>query len=235
MAYKLNERHRPLVLALAAALLFILVAPKLVAAEEKENRSCMTQAERSLGLKLLSLRPTAGGYMLDLRMKVVNASRAAMPLSRNHKAYLTETSTGKTVPVPMTKGGPMRQTTLKPKEGVIYFALFKNPAGMIKPGQTVDLTIGDMKVHNIRVLAPDQLAPPRPQVNESDQNGWERLPESRQTNLINTFQACVQQCEDEQKCLKACQSRFDSQLSQACQMLSYLRILFFSTLAQPNG
>ena len=42
-----------------------------------------------------------------------------------------------------TKAGSMRQTTIKPEAGRIYFMLFSNPNRMVKEGSSVSLIIGD--------------------------------------------------------------------------------------------
>jgi len=45
----------------------------------------------------------------------------------------------------------MRQTTLKPEAGRIYFMLFSNPNRMVKEGSSVSLIIGDFRKDGIVV------------------------------------------------------------------------------------
>jgi len=47
----------------------------------------------------------------------------------------------------------MRQTTLQPQTGRIYFILFSNPNRMVKNGGSVSLVIGDFRKDGIIVDA----------------------------------------------------------------------------------
>jgi hypothetical protein len=107
--------------------------------------------EKTFGITILSLRPTAGGHMLDLRFRVVDPEKARAILDKSKKAYLLDGRTGKTLSVPVTKAGSMRQTTLKPQEGRVYFTLFSNPNRMVTEGGRVSLVIGDFRKDGIRV------------------------------------------------------------------------------------
>jgi hypothetical protein len=116
------------------------------AAEEGQPKSsAITEPEKNVGIKIVSLRPTAGGQMLDLRFQVIDPEKAKAVLDKNKKAYLLDGKTGKTLPVPVTKAGSMRQATLKPEAGRIYFMLFSNPNRMVKEGGSVSLVIGDFR------------------------------------------------------------------------------------------
>jgi hypothetical protein len=46
--------------------------------------------------------------------------------------------------------GALRQKTIKPEAGRIYFILFGNP-NVVKEGSKVTLVIGDVKVENLTV------------------------------------------------------------------------------------
>ena len=116
------------------------------AAEEGQPKSsALLEPEKNVGIKIVSLRPTAGGQMLDLRFQVIDPEKAKAVLDKNKKAYLLDGKTGKTLPVPVTKAGSMRQATLKPEAGRIYFMLFSNPNRMVKEGGSVSLVIGDFR------------------------------------------------------------------------------------------
>jgi hypothetical protein len=124
------------------------------AAEEVQpGHPALSEPEKKAGIKIVSLRPTGGGQMLDLRFQVLDSETAKAALDKNKKAYLLDDKTGKTLPVPVTKAGPMRQTTLKPEAGRIYFILFSNPSRMVKDGGSVSLVIGDFRKDGIMVDA----------------------------------------------------------------------------------
>jgi len=109
---------------------------------------------KAAGIRIESLRPTAAGHMLDLRYRVIDPSRASEVLNRNNKAFIIDQTTRKTLPVPISKIGHLRQTTLKPEVGRIYFAMFSNPGGIVKPGSRVTLVIGKLRVENILLQEP---------------------------------------------------------------------------------
>jgi hypothetical protein len=150
-----NRVSRVVFLSLTVWAVVGLSAPHLclsAAAEEGQPKSsALSEPEKYFGIKILSLRPTAGGQMLDLRFQVIDPEMAKPVLDKNKKAYLLDGKTGKTLPVPVTKAGSMRQTTLKPEAGRIYFMLFSNPNRMVKEGGSVSLVIGDFRKDGIVV------------------------------------------------------------------------------------
>lgn len=109
----------------------------------------LSDPEKNFGIQILSLRPTALGHMLDLRFKVLDSEKAKPILDKNKKSYLMDQKSGKTLQVPVTKSGSMRQTTLKPEAGRVYFTLFANPGGFVKENSPVTLVIGDFKKGDI--------------------------------------------------------------------------------------
>jgi hypothetical protein len=124
-------------------------------AEGKQPESrLLSESEANSGIRVVSLQPTAGGQMLDLRYQVVDPEKARSILDRNKKAYLLDGKTGKTLPVPLTKAGSMRQTTRKPETGRTYFMLFSNPGGLVKEGGSVSLLVGDFRRDGIIVGDP---------------------------------------------------------------------------------
>ena len=187
------------------------------AASTDNLKDSLTTAEQKLGLEVVSLRPTAAGHMLDLRFRVIDPARAVEPLSRKYKAYLTEVESNVTLEVPITKAGPMRQTTLEPKQGRIYFILFGNPGQVVKPGQTVDVTIGPMKLSGIKVQTATAPFMTRPSLDEGAMNKWNELPEKRQTDLLRNFQTCLEHCGGDADCSNNCQTVFKAQLERVYQ------------------
>jgi hypothetical protein len=119
--------------------------------ESLSKNSGLSDPEKNFGIQILSLRPTALGQMLDLRFKVLDPERAKPILDKNKKSYLLDQKSGKTLQVPVTKSGSMRQTTLKPEAGRVYFILFANPGGFVKENSPVTLVIGDFKRGDIIV------------------------------------------------------------------------------------
>jgi len=116
---------------------------------EIEERS--VSIEEQWGIEVLQIRLSAAGYMLDFRYKVVDPDKAIPVLSRRAKSYLIDQATGTKMQIPITKIGSIRQTTLKPEAGRIYFTIFANPGKLIKPGNKITVAIGDMRIEDLVV------------------------------------------------------------------------------------
>jgi hypothetical protein len=103
-------------------------------------------------VKVIGLRPSAAGYMLDFRYRVLDAKKAAELVNRKTKPYLIVEKDGSTLHVPVTsKLGPLRQSAQFPKENRNYFMFFANPGRHVKSGDAVTVVIGDFKAENLIV------------------------------------------------------------------------------------
>lgn len=133
----------------AAIVLLSLVWSTAAGADPPQGPAALSKSEKDVGINVVSLRPTAAGQMLDLRFRVLDPEKAKAVLDRNKKAYLLDGSTGRRLPVPVSKAGPLRQTTRQPEAGRIYFMLFSNPGGWVKEGGRASLVIGDFRKDDI--------------------------------------------------------------------------------------
>ena len=89
--------------------------------------------------------------MLDFRYKVVDPKKAAPILNRKNQPQLIDQTSNRMVGVKnMPKIGRLRQNTLTPVEGRVYFMLFTNP-GFIKAQSKVTVVVGDFRAENITV------------------------------------------------------------------------------------
>ncbi len=107
------------------------------------------QPEEKWGVKLLGLRETASGYMLDLRFRVLDAQKAAPLLSRKIDRRVIVEKSGAILRVPSTeKLGQLRSAVSTPdmvKTDRVYAALFANPGRHVRPGDKVTLVLGDFR------------------------------------------------------------------------------------------
>jgi len=106
------------------------------------------------GVRPASIRLTASNYFVDFRYLITDPEKSKAILSRskeNREVYLLVQKTGKKFPVPITKVGPLRSTTLSPKKGRQYTILFSNVGKSIKKGDKVSVVIGKFKVENLTV------------------------------------------------------------------------------------
>ncbi len=109
-------------------------------------------AEEQLGIKVEAIRWSADGYMLDFRYRVIDPEKARPILTRSIKPYVIDEASGAKFLIPSSpKVGAMRQTTLEPEAGRIYWLLFANPARYIKPGNKVTVVVGDHRLEHLVV------------------------------------------------------------------------------------
>lgn len=111
-----------------------------------------TYMKRKWGVEILFLRETAAGYMLEFRYKVLDPVKAAPLFVRKTKPVLMHVRTGRqlTVPVP-AKTGALRNSDT-PLADHTYWMFFANPNKLVKPGDLVNLQIGDFAVEGIVVM-----------------------------------------------------------------------------------
>jgi hypothetical protein len=107
--------------------------------------------EEAGGIKVKSLRLTAGGNMIDLRYQVTDPAKASSLLNnKTNKPCLVDLTSGALLTVPnMPKIGAMRSSTKNLVTGKDYFILFSNPG--LKHGSEVALVIGDLKMEHLTI------------------------------------------------------------------------------------
>ena len=113
----------------------------------------VSQAERDWGIRIVGLRTSMAGMMIDFRYEVIDPNKAAPLLDLNEAAYLIVEKSGQKLGVPNSvKIGALRQTThaKKVKAGRDYFVLFGNPGRkLVQPGDKVAIVIGDFKAEHL--------------------------------------------------------------------------------------
>jgi hypothetical protein len=182
------------------------------------QKTCPSGQEGQWGIKILNLRLTAAGHMLDLRFRVLDPDKAVEILSRNNEAYIVDQESGKALPVPVTKAGALRQTTLNPQAGRVYFILFSNTGGLVKEGSIVTLAIGDVRIKNIAIQTSgaegkgeELLA-----MDESKLKEWKAIRE----RLRKEYAVCIEHCGKDKTCIHNC-----SQAHAARKQSDYFRLL----------
>jgi len=112
----------------------------------KKEVSVSKDWEKEGGIKVLYIRQTAAGYMLDFRYKVIDPMKASAFIKRSNRPLLHVLKNGSTLKVPSSsKIGPLRQSAQFAKVGKNYFMFFANPGRMVKSGDDIRITIGDFK------------------------------------------------------------------------------------------
>jgi hypothetical protein len=147
-----NMRKRFIeLLAKTTAILMVIVFFQASGFAITQKKQAADSIEEKWGIKIGAIRLTARDYMLDFRYRVKDPDKAAPILRRGQEAFLIDQATGKKLPVPTTKVGPMRSTTVQPKADRQYVVLFSNLNKIVKRGNKVTVVIGDFKAENLTV------------------------------------------------------------------------------------
>lgn len=105
------------------------------------------------GVRVLGIRTSAEGYMLDFRYRVLDAAKAAPLLDRRIKPYLLVEKSEAKLAVPVSsKIGALRQNSRSVKQDRNYFVMFANPGRHVKAGDRVKVVIGEFSSGELVVM-----------------------------------------------------------------------------------
>ncbi|MBN0987525.1 hypothetical protein [Amphritea pacifica] len=146
--FRINMLHSLKILLLCCAVQ--LLQPAAAAGILPEN--VQAELEQQWGIRVISLRQSAAGYMLDFRYKVTDPVKAKKVLDRSIKPQLIVTSTGNHLQVPApSKIGPLRQSSREPRTDTNYFIFFANPRRQVNIGDEVSIQIGKLEIPGLKV------------------------------------------------------------------------------------
>jgi len=110
-------------------------------------------AAEELGVTIVGIYQSAGGYMLDFRYRVDDPDKAKPLFDREIIPYLIHDESGAKFAIPApAKTGPMRQMPRSAEAGKVYFMFFANPAKYVKPGDHVTIVHGPYRFEHLEVL-----------------------------------------------------------------------------------
>jgi hypothetical protein len=110
-----------------------------------------TFMKRQWGVEVLFVRETSAGYMLEFRYKVLDADKAKALFERQTKPILTDVKSGAKLIVPTpAKTGALRNSN-NPHAGTTYWMFFANPGKLVKPGDQVNIAIGEFHADGLVV------------------------------------------------------------------------------------
>jgi hypothetical protein len=146
---RLSPRFRAaaVLVSLAAAL-----APARAVAGTSPARH-RSEVERRFGIRPVALRASGGGWLLDLRYRVVDAEKARAVFDAKARPVLIDRRTGGRLGVPEDeKLGALRSSPrARPEAGKQYFVLFRNPGRAIGRGAHVDVLLGRCTLRDLVV------------------------------------------------------------------------------------
>lgn len=118
------------------------VPASLPAATESELRD-------KWGIEVLSLRRTAGEFMIDFRYRVLDPEKAAPLFESQTHPYIIDEATGAKCIVPAPPKVGQLRTTRKPIADRNYFMIFANPGQQMKAGSKITVIAGDLKIEHL--------------------------------------------------------------------------------------
>ncbi len=119
--------------------------------EQEIPAHAQTSAEEEWGLRIVAVRLTGAGNLVDFRYRVIDPGKVSPLLDRHAKPYLIDQASGIKLSVPnMPKVGSLRAKG-KPETDRIYFILFGNSRGLVKKGSKVTVVVGDFKAEDLVV------------------------------------------------------------------------------------
>ena len=93
----------------------------------------------------------SSGFMLRFSFRVLDADKAKVLNDKKNTPYLIDETTNTKMEVPaMEKIGKLRQTAA-PENGRQYWMIFSNRGLVVKPGNRVDIVIGNFRVNGLVV------------------------------------------------------------------------------------
>jgi hypothetical protein len=114
----------------------------------------------------------------------------------------------------------MRQSTMEPEAGRIYFSFFSNPLAFLKPGSKVTLAVGDIRIKDIVIEDPAEALTGEA-LRKEQQDRMARWKTVRQA-IEKDYEAAAAQCgTDDTQCVeKLREVRAEQEQSQ------YMRVVY---------
>ena len=109
--------------------------------------------EADWGIRVVGLRLTAGGTLLDLRYTVLDPEKAAkIAVQESRSTYLIDEASGTQLPLTTaTRGGARQRSAAQLTSGRAYSLVFPNPGRKFQAGTKVTVVMGDFKAEGLTV------------------------------------------------------------------------------------
>ncbi len=109
-------------------------------------------AKEKWGVDNFRVRLTSAGYMLDVRYRVFDKTKAKPLFSRKLRPFAIEEASNVKYGVPASpKVGFLRQAPSHIKENKEYFLMIANPGKRLKSGDKLTLVIGDFRIEHLTI------------------------------------------------------------------------------------
>jgi hypothetical protein len=106
------------------------------------------------GIDNLKIEPTASGSLIRFSYRVLDPEKAQVLNDKKKNPYLVLGASGRKLGVETAERlGQMRQVAT-PESGREYWMIFGNPGHMVRPGDRVDIVIGEFHAYGLFVEPP---------------------------------------------------------------------------------
>lgn len=103
------------------------------------------------GIDSITVRAAESGELIRFNYRVVNAAKAKQLNDKKAEPALVDPRAGVQLVVPsLEKVGQLRQS-ITPEDGKVYWMAFSNPRRTVKPGDHVNIVIGNFHADNLVV------------------------------------------------------------------------------------
>jgi hypothetical protein len=103
------------------------------------------------GIEILGVKTVSSGLMIRFSYLVQDAKKAAQLNDKRANPILIDEKSGAQLVIPtVEKVGQLRQSPT-PENGARYWMLFSNKGTLVKPGDLVDIEIGNFRAHGLVV------------------------------------------------------------------------------------
>jgi hypothetical protein len=117
-------------------------APHVHGSRSSAQYASFAEMEALTGIRVTLIGVTAAGGMVDFRFKVLDAEKATL-IFQDHATMPVLSLKDSKIRIMMPQGATHSMSF---ENGKVYYMLFGNPGGAIRPGSQVILTIGGLRV-----------------------------------------------------------------------------------------
>jgi hypothetical protein len=105
--------------------------------------------KREWGVDIVGARRISSGEMIEFRYRVLDATKAKALNDKRSNAFMIDQATGKKLVVPQMEKVGLLRTTAPPQLNRVYWMIFANPGNIVKPGNAVNVVIGNFHVDGL--------------------------------------------------------------------------------------
>ncbi len=125
--------------------------PSYAAARSRPNGRATTEYKMLWGIDNIVVKQVAGGALIRFSYRVLDPAKARVLNDEKLAPQLVDETSHYALQIPaMEQVGQLRQTAT-PEAGRDYWMVFSNKGGYVRPGNRVDIVIGNLRINGLVV------------------------------------------------------------------------------------